>query len=567
MTMDLDERARRAGIELRLLADERAASMRPPGAGTTSPGRRPLILTAAAAVVVGLIVAVGLVLDGGPVTLEIDPVGPGVPDAPVEQPPAPIANEDGWLPVPEIGEATAAYREDFTPVFISHPADGEVLVLDAIDPHRAYDLDDLAGFCRSSGWFEAFHSGSRWNAWGDWTGGPAPSGLAAYPIELNADGAQVRITGELQPAPARDAQRGEDQAPIGPACFDLADEPADLVAHRPPPSPPTLTADEIPAERWVWATLVLGGEADDVRVCDPDGTCRPDAPQVTFSTWQPGTQVERAPVAYLARLETDGRIRILHTADPTDGSFRQLTNNGDQSLLSVPEPGTATPVALRDNTPAFATHTDDGDIQLLAAWSPENPAQLLGWCPTDQSLHGPTGRYAPDGRHLDGTGQDLVAYGIEIEAVGNDRGIRITTRPDVTEDPSTRSPDTEAEADPSCGTELVSHRPTTADHVYDEPDGIQLSGERWVWVRMPVQERDGELYLCSLANAVPDCGVPHPEHTNCQGENPNPATCPPLQDPIITTPGIDPDDQPRLLLVRANTDGTNTQIRIPDDNR
>lgn len=562
MTRNLDERARQAGIELRSFADERAASMRPPGPGMTREARRPLVVAAAAAAVVGLVVAVGLMLDGGPATLTIDPVGPSVPDAPVGEPAGPIADVDGWLPVPEVGEVTAAYREDLTPVFISHPADGEVLVLDAIDPHRAFDIDDLAGFCRSSGWFEAYHSGSRWNAWGDWMGGPAPSGLAAYPMEVDADGSRVRITGELQPAPDRDAPRGEGPGPIGPACFDLAEEPADLVAHRPPPSPPTLTADEIPAERWVWATLVLGGEAGDIRVCDPDGTCGSDAPRVTFSTGQPGTQVERAPVVYLARLEADGRVRILHAADPTDGSFRQLDNR-DQALLSVPPPGTAAAVTLRDNTPVFATHTDDGDIHLLAAWSPDDPARLLGWCPTDQRLHGLTGRYTPDGRHLDGTGQDLATYGIAIDDIGDTRAIRITDRPAQVDDTPV-PPAGDPGSTPTCSADPVTHQPGTDDSVFDSPDGIQLSNERWAWVRMPIQQRDGELYLCSLADSVPACGVPHPEHTNCLGQEPSrPSACPPLQDPRITTPNIEPDDQRRLLLVRASDDATTTQIRIP----
>lgn len=325
MTTDLDERARRAGVELRSLADERATSMRPPGAGTAPTRRRPLVLTGAAAAVVVLVVAAGLAMDGGPAELEIDPVSPTVPDESVEQPPGPVADEDGWLPVPEVGEVTAGYRADATPVFVTHPADGEVLVLDPISPHRSSELDKLVAFCPSSGWFEEFYHGSMFNAWGDWTGGPAPTSLPAYPTELDANGTRVRITGELQPAPARDVPRGEDQSRVGPSCFEHGGGPADIVGHRPPPSPPSLAGDEIPAERWVWATLVLGGEPDQVMVCDPDGRCRPDAPKVTFSLGQVGTQIERTPVTYLVRREADGRIRVLHPADPTDGGYTQLT--------------------------------------------------------------------------------------------------------------------------------------------------------------------------------------------------------------------------------------------------
>jgi hypothetical protein len=76
MTMDLDERARRAGAGLRAHADERAVSMRPPVAKATTTGRRSRVLVGAAAAAVALVVAIVLVFDGGPAVLEIDPVGP-----------------------------------------------------------------------------------------------------------------------------------------------------------------------------------------------------------------------------------------------------------------------------------------------------------------------------------------------------------------------------------------------------------------------------------------------------------------------------------------------------------
>lgn len=560
MSMDLDDRAHRAGAGLRALASERAASMRPPGTTVARPRRRATVLVAAAAAVVALVVGTVLVTDVGP-TLQIDPVSPTTPDTPSEQPPGPVADAEGWLPVPEVGAVTAAYRSDLTPVFVTHPADGEVFVLDPVDPHRPFELDTLVAFCPSSGWFEDLYHGSRFNAWGDWTGGPAPAGLAAYPVELDDDGTRIRITSDLEPNPARDEPRGPDQGPVGPGCAVDRDQPADIVGHRPPPAVPTLHGDEVTGRRWVWATLVLGGEPDDIRVCAPDGSCPPDAPPVTFAVGRPGTQLERTPVTYLVRLEDDGRVRVLHPADPTDGGYLQLTVR-DQALLSVPAPGSAAAVTLRDNTPVFAITTDAGDIHLLAAWSPDDPARLLGWCPSDQRLHGASTRYAPDGRNLDVSGQDLPAYDIAIDDVGDDQGIRITRRPAETDDDA--APSTELGSTPTCSGDLVVHQPTSDEPVFDSPDGIQLNGERWAWVRMSVQQRDGERYLCSLADAVPGCGVPHPEHTNCLGaEVDRPAACPPLQDPVVTTPNIDPHDERRLLLVRASDDGTTARVRIP----
>lgn len=46
----------------------------------------------------------------------------------------------------------------------------------------------LVGWCDTSRWFEGPCHGSRFNRWGEWTGGPAPRGLDRYHSRIGPDG-------------------------------------------------------------------------------------------------------------------------------------------------------------------------------------------------------------------------------------------------------------------------------------------------------------------------------------------------------------------------------------------
>lgn len=127
----------------------------------------------------------------------------------------PVA-EDGVLPVPAVGEALPAYLEDGRPVFVSHPEEGDVVVVDAEDSRTVGGWRQLVTYCPSSGWFTEARHASRFNGWGEWTGGPSPAGLAPYPSELIDDGNAVRVTGPRQAHPGRDVVH--DQRPQGPPC-------------------------------------------------------------------------------------------------------------------------------------------------------------------------------------------------------------------------------------------------------------------------------------------------------------------------------------------------------------
>jgi cytochrome b6-f complex iron-sulfur subunit len=74
-------------------------------------------------------------------------------------------------------------------------------------------------WCQSSQWFECPCHGSRYNRYGEWTGGPAPRGLDRYPSFVDEDGQFVVDVGNLLTGPARTANVLE-QSPEGPSCVE-----------------------------------------------------------------------------------------------------------------------------------------------------------------------------------------------------------------------------------------------------------------------------------------------------------------------------------------------------------
>jgi nitrite reductase/ring-hydroxylating ferredoxin subunit len=145
------------------------------------------------------------------------------------------------LSLPEPGEVAAAFV-DGEPVFVVHDDDGEVRVLDAVDPHAA-DEPKVLAYCRDAATFEDLRHGSRFTVRGHWLGGPAPTGMAAYEI-VERDDEQVTI-GDLGEPPARE-DADLDGIVLGPSCVDRmagvvdgAPDPAaadDLVVHDGPAS-------------------------------------------------------------------------------------------------------------------------------------------------------------------------------------------------------------------------------------------------------------------------------------------------------------------------------------------
>jgi hypothetical protein len=545
--IDVEERARRAGAATRTEAHARAPRMAPP---EPRPVRAATpVLVAAGLGLVAVIVAVAMLAGADPRTLEIDPLVP-VP-----------AEEGGALPVPGVGDVLAVQLADGTPVFVTQPEPGEVLVLDAVDTHIP-GMEKLLVFCRASAMFEDPRHGSRFDQRGNWLGGPAPTGLALYPSELDADGRTVRVVGTSGTAPARDAPRGEPGAPQAGNC-QLDERPSGLaavVAHRPPADVPAMDGTEVPNDRWVWAVLVLGGPVDRLVACDGDGTCGPGSPEVTLaSLLAPGSVLTPTRGVVLARVMGDGRIALLHPSDPVSDQLLQIISPQEQLPLAVPAAGEVTSTWLLDGTPVFVSHPREGEVFVLDAGI---GAHLVGWCADDGRFHSPVGVFAADGSILEGSGTGLDRLPTELATSGGTSVVRV-----LDGQPRAAPRGSSADGAPgSCSRPLV-HRPEDfAPRDVVQGQGLGLEPERWQWVQMPIAEVDGELRLC-YRTGPPDCGL-DTEHRVAPNEcvildDEPEGLCWPGSDPRIATPGLTPSRSPVLLLVRPGADGRQVEVRQP----
>jgi hypothetical protein len=296
--IDVEERARRAGEAARAEARARAPRLAVPDRSPVRPSSAALV--AAGVGLAGLLVVLGVATRAVPPQLQIDPV-------------APIPAESGaGVPVPDVGDVVAVQLADGTPVFVSQPVPGDVLVLDAVDPHIGTGVRKVLVFCRPSAVFEDPRDGSRFDQWGNWLGGPAPSGLALYPSEPTRDGHTVEVVGDRGPAPARNAPRGGPGEVQGGTCqLDEGTEVSAWVAHRPPEFVPSLDGSEIPRDRWVWASLVLAGPVDRLVVCAADGVCGAGPIVATRLGLQPDRELPPTTFVALARSTGDSHVDLV----------------------------------------------------------------------------------------------------------------------------------------------------------------------------------------------------------------------------------------------------------------
>lgn len=121
-----------------------------------------------------------------------------------------------WDPsyVSELGSA----RERYGPDGEDHPVlDLEIglMVLSLVSTH----LGCRVQHCATSRWFEDPCHGSTWNAWGEWTGGPAPRGLDRYAAHVRDDGILVAELTQTRFGPDRESGV-LDQEPEGPSCVE-----------------------------------------------------------------------------------------------------------------------------------------------------------------------------------------------------------------------------------------------------------------------------------------------------------------------------------------------------------
>jgi cytochrome b6-f complex iron-sulfur subunit len=111
------------------------------------------------------------------------------------------------------GAARDAYGEDHAIL------DDDETGLMAVNTRTCPHLGCAVPWCQTSQWFECPCHGSRYNRYGEWTGGPAPRGLDRYPSFIDDNGLFVVDFGNMLTGPARTANALE-QSQEGPSCVD-----------------------------------------------------------------------------------------------------------------------------------------------------------------------------------------------------------------------------------------------------------------------------------------------------------------------------------------------------------
>lgn len=125
----------------------------------------------------------------------------------------------GWRPTADttlpVGPAGSASPEwvDGVPVWVKVDEAGAATVFDAVNPHPFNGLDELVGWCESSGWFQAWWDGSRFDGDGRYAFGPAPHDLVSYRTEV-VDGQRVRLGERVIP----EGRSHTDDEPDGAHC-------------------------------------------------------------------------------------------------------------------------------------------------------------------------------------------------------------------------------------------------------------------------------------------------------------------------------------------------------------
>src|SRR5438132_10206478 len=125
----------------------------------------------------------------------------------------------GVVDVPALGQVTPANLADGRPVFVVHPADGTVEVIDGYSTDVPWGLAKLVAWCSTSRTFDDVFHGARWSESGTYISGPAPTGLATYQSTIQPDG-RVLVGSQIPPAP-RPSPGGEVQSD-GPFCMTSA---------------------------------------------------------------------------------------------------------------------------------------------------------------------------------------------------------------------------------------------------------------------------------------------------------------------------------------------------------
>lgn len=182
-------------------------------------------------------------------------------------PPAPRAADT--VRIPPRGDVAAVRLRDGRPVFVVHHQTGEIDVLDAFSTHVPYGVYKMVAWCPESRIFTDLVHGARYDEWGVYEGGPAPTSMIAMSWQLGAGGL-LHVGDPLGPVAASDATNAE---PVNfAACT--------FVMHEFEADVPLAPADAASQPEGSW--VVVAGVADPVlqRICDLAPGC-PAAAAIT----------------------------------------------------------------------------------------------------------------------------------------------------------------------------------------------------------------------------------------------------------------------------------------------
>jgi hypothetical protein len=171
---------------------------------------------------------------------------------------------------PVVGEVRPDYLADGTPVWVIGHEDGTVDVLSGFDTHVPFNLGKMLWWCPSAQGLDNPNHGSKWDEYGVRLGGPAPTGLPSW--EVNVRSSRVFL-GEPRAAPPMgtphhgppDHERTWCTAPEDPVIFHTFE------GWRLWDSP-TAAVEEAP-EGWILldGRLAVAPDGASVLLCSPTG--------------------------------------------------------------------------------------------------------------------------------------------------------------------------------------------------------------------------------------------------------------------------------------------------------
>ncbi|HVM20721.1 MAG TPA: hypothetical protein VM307_12250 [Egibacteraceae bacterium] len=140
-----------------------------------------------------------------------------------------------------------------TPVWVATQRDGRTTVVEALNPRLWMGMTERVGWCESQGQFIAFYDASRFDIEGGYAFGPAPTGLARFPV-LSRSGDSVRV-GPRVASTSRSSDLPERHANEWTACWT---DPSGVSMRRPVGTPAAVFHDAVtPGTQVVDGTVVV----------------------------------------------------------------------------------------------------------------------------------------------------------------------------------------------------------------------------------------------------------------------------------------------------------------------